>query len=44
MMTKLLMVSEEQEKIAFKENRTCYLLAGWGDTLKREWRSETWNS
>lgn len=31
MMTELLMVSKEQGKIAFKENRTHYLLVGWGE-------------
>lgn len=38
--TELLIVNEEQEKIAFKENRTHYFFC-WldGGTLKREWKS-----
>lgn len=35
MTTELLMASEEQEKIAFKENRTHYLLVGWGGNFEK---------
>lgn len=42
--TELLIVSEEQEKIAFKENRTHYFFVGWMGALWKENGNQPWKS